>query len=198
MAESDFAKRLDDDMPKCFGKLHPISHVEEVEWHEAHNDERGEQDHRKVLHVTVVEFRCQLDHGDLPSEAREPDKREDEGDPVELVVNELVVLIDLKDEGVVNVEPAEDLNCEAHRKQHKADHCCENIGVHSRIDLVPVFPLRCWAYREEQEKGKKHDEPSTKEAHQITIFASYIVVLSVELCLCLSQIAFAETISVEC
>ena len=33
MAESDFAKRLDDDMPKCFGKLYPTSQVEEVEWH---------------------------------------------------------------------------------------------------------------------------------------------------------------------
>ena len=43
MTEPDFAKRLDNNMPKCFRQLNPTSKVEEVERHQAHDDEGNEQ-----------------------------------------------------------------------------------------------------------------------------------------------------------
>lgn len=68
------------------------------------------------------------------------------------MVYQLVVLVNLENESVVYVEAAENLHCEACSKQHKADHCGEDIGIHAGIDLIPVSTLRCRTYRKEEKE----------------------------------------------
>ena len=63
--------------------------------------------------MAIVELRSQFDHCDLPGEAEKPDEGEDQRHSVKLVMNEFVVLIDLKYKCVVYIVPAEHLNCKA-------------------------------------------------------------------------------------
>ena len=113
MAEPDFAKWRDQDVPKSLGKLDTSLQVEAVNRRDTHSQESEEKDYGEVLHVAVVELRGKFDHSDLPSETHEPDKTEDEGHSVQLVVDQFVVLVDLEDEGVVYIVAAEDLHSES-------------------------------------------------------------------------------------
>ncbi len=66
--------------------------------------------------MTVIKFRRQLDHGDLPGETQEPDECKDDCNSVKLVMYQFVVLVYLENESIVDVVAAEDLNREACRK----------------------------------------------------------------------------------
>ena len=72
--------------------------------------------------MAVIEFWRELDHGHLPSETEKPYKGKDDGDTVELVVNEFIVLVDLKNEGVIYVVSTEDLHAQPCRKEYEADY----------------------------------------------------------------------------
>jgi len=78
-----------------------------MEWHDAHCNEADEEYDREILHLAVIELGSKLDHCDLPGETPEPNEEEDDADTVQLVMYELVVLIDLKDERIVDVVAAE-------------------------------------------------------------------------------------------
>jgi len=147
--------------------------------------------------VAVVEFWGKLDHRNLPSQAQEPHEGENERHSVKLMMDQLVVLIDLEDEGVVDVVAAEDLHSEAARVEDEADDCREIIGVHSSVYLVPVRACCLWTDRQEDEEAEQHDQAAAKEANQIGVFAAHVVVLGVELRFGLPQVALAEAISVE-
>ena len=84
-----------------------------MEWCQAHRDKRHKEDDGEVLHVTILKLRGELDHGNLPCQAKEPNEDKDQCHPVKLVMDQLVVLVNLEDEGVVDVEASEDLYGEA-------------------------------------------------------------------------------------
>ena len=95
--------------------------VEAMDGHQAEGHEEDQKNDREVLNVTVIKLRSKLDHSYLPSKAAEPDKCEDQGDSVQLVMDQLVVLVDLENERVVNAEAAENLNAETRGKQDEAN-----------------------------------------------------------------------------
>lgn len=68
MSESHFAERGNDYVPQSLGQLNSTFEVKAVDRQQAKSDEAHEQDNWKVLDMAVVEFRSQLDHGNLPSE----------------------------------------------------------------------------------------------------------------------------------
>ena len=59
------------------------------------------------------------------------------------MVNEFVVLVDLKNEGVIYVVSTEDLYAKSCRKEYEADHSCKVVRVSACIDLVPVILSVC-------------------------------------------------------
>ena len=95
--------------------------VEAMDGHQAEGHEENQKNDREVLDVTVVKLWCKLDHSYLPSQAAEPDKCEDQGDSVQLVMDQLVVLVNLEYERVVNAEAAEYLNAETRGEEDEAN-----------------------------------------------------------------------------
>ena len=87
-----------------------------MERHDAYEDEEENQQQGKNG-VIIVEWSIQLDLSNLPDETEEPDEREDNSNPVDLMVNELVMLIDLEYECIVHAILAEDLDREASGEQ---------------------------------------------------------------------------------
>ena len=63
------------------------------------------------------------------------------------MVDQFVMLINLKNESVVYIIPAEDLNVEPGRKKYEAYDSCEVICIRRCIYLIPVIlPVRRWYY----------------------------------------------------
>ena len=81
--------------------------------HEAECQEQDKKNNREVLYLAIVKFWLQFNHGDLPGETHKPEESEDQGNSVQLMMNQLIVLVDLKDKCIVNVVAAEDLNGKA-------------------------------------------------------------------------------------
>ena len=90
------------------------------------------------MHVAVIEFWRELNHGNLPCETEKPHKGKYNGDSVELVVNEFVVLVDLKNECVIYVVSTKNLNAKTCRKEYEADHSSKVVGVTTCIYFVPI------------------------------------------------------------
>ena len=141
-----------------------------MEGHDAHGDEGDEEHDREVLDLAVGELRAQLNHRNLPGEAADPDKGEDDRDPVQLVMNQLVVLVYLEYESVVDVVAAEDLDGKPSSEQYEANDRSEVVGVHAGVQLIPE---RIWSIDrdrtddEEDEEGDQDEDAASKEADQV-------------------------------
>ena len=139
--------------------------------HEADEDVRDEQADREPLDLVVVEVIGKLDHGDLPRKATEPNEQKEGRNSVELVMNDLVLLIfvDFEDEDVVDIEAAEDLNCEACAEQNEADCRQEVICVHARVESSPVYCIFVvgWTATEEYEEADQDEDAANVEAEEI-------------------------------
>lgn len=138
VSESHLAKRRNENVPQSLGKLDAPAEVKAVDGHEAECEEEDEEDDREVLNITVIELGRQLDHSDLPSQAREPHEGEDESHSVKLVVDKLVMLVNLEDERVVDIVSAEDLHREACPEQDEADDEGEVVRVDASVYLCPI------------------------------------------------------------
>jgi len=111
------------------GQLHPALHVEAVEGEHTDQQERQEQEQAEDAVDGVLELLVVDDLGHFGRETHDPDEREDQGDPVELVVDQLVVLVHLEDERVVYVVLAEHLNGHA---------CCVQDETQDRREVEHV------------------------------------------------------------
>lgn len=118
--------------------------------------------------MTVVKFRRQLDHGDLPCETEEPNECKDDCNSVELVMYQFVMLVHLKYESVVDVVAAEDLNCETSTEQNEAYYSREIVRVNACVNLAPIrVAIGTWRYREEDKKRGQDEKTSTEERDEI-------------------------------
>ena len=112
--------------------------------HKTQWEKKHENGDREVLDGTVVELRRKLYHGNLPSEASKPKECKDKSDAVQLMVNQFVVLVNLKDKGVVHIVATENLHCKSRGKQYEADDWREVIRVHRWENHVPVSGRLVW------------------------------------------------------
>ena len=80
-------------------------------------------------------------------------------------MNQFVVLIDLEDERVVDVVPAEYLNGEPCAEEDETDDKCEPVRVHTSKNLRPVRLNACVRRTDaqEDEEGGHHEEATSKE-----------------------------------
>lgn len=124
-----------------------------MEGHDAHCNKADYQRDREILHFAVTELGTQLNHCDLPGETTEPNEGEDDADAVHLVMYELVILIDLKNERIVDVGAPKYLDGKARAENYEHDDRCEVIGVHARVYLFPFRITIVWAHAKEDEKG---------------------------------------------
>ena len=164
MSEADLSEGRDEDIPKSLGQLLAPSVVETVHRQEAEGEKADQESDWKVLHVAVIELWRELDHCNLPSETEKPYKGKYDGDTVELMVNEFVVLIDLKNEGVIYVVSTEYLYAKSCRKEYEADNSSKVVSITACINLCPIiFSIGWRTYTEEDEEGKKDRQASAKE-----------------------------------
>ena len=147
--------------------------------------------------MAATELRSKLHHGHLPSQAQEPDKNKNQRHSIHLMVNQLVVLVNLEDESVVDVVAAEDLYRKTSREEDEAQNCREIVAVHPCIYFVPIRLFLWWTRDKENKEAEKNKQTTAEETDQVGVFAPHFIVLSVKLCLCLSQISLAEAISIE-
>ena len=198
MSEADLSEGWDEDVPKSLGQLLAPSVVETVHRQEAEGEKTDEESNWKVLHVAVIEFWRELNHGNLPRQTEEPHKGKYDGDSVELVVNEFVVLVNLKNEGVIYVVSTEDLYAESCRKEYEADYGSKVVGVTACIYLFPViFSICWWTNAEENEETCKDHEGSPEEWNKVGVFATNLVILRIKLQLGLSLISLAKAVCVK-
>ena len=98
------------------------------------------------------------------------------------MMDQLVVLVDLKDESVVDTVSAEYLHGEACREQYEAYDRCKVVRIFACIYLSPVvIPICRRANRKEQEEAEENEAPSAEERDQVGVFPTDLVVLSVKL-----------------
>ena len=77
-------------------------------------------------------------HRQLSRQAKAPQEKEYDSNSVKLMVNEFVVLVNLKDEGVVDVVSSEYLNTEASGKKDEDKNWSKVVYVYTRSQNCPV------------------------------------------------------------
>ena len=98
--------------------------------HNAQQQKDRKQGNWEILHCTVVKLRIELNHCNLPCETSEPKESEDDGDSVQLVVNQFVVLVDLEDKCVIDTVASKYLDGESCSEQYEADDRSDDVDVH--------------------------------------------------------------------
>jgi hypothetical protein len=110
-----------------------------VEWQEADGYEADEKDDGEGTKAVIIEVIMQDDHGHLAGQAEAPDKEKDQADSVQLMMDELVVLVHLEDEGVVEVVLPEGLHSESCCYQDENQDGSEVVYVDSRCQYGPII-----------------------------------------------------------
>ena len=111
---------------------------------------------------------------------------------------QFVMLVHFEYEGVVDVVASEDLDGKSSAEKDKANHCCELIRVHSRVNLVPIWITgSTWCDWEEDKEWGKDEKTAAKEGDQVRISTPDVIVLSIELHSGLSFATLAEAVCVE-
>jgi len=87
-----------------------------MEWLDAQEDEHHNANERKCR-LFLKDRNFSLFSSNLPQPAKSPDEEKDQRDFVHLVVDHFVVLVDLKNKGIVNMVQPKYLDRSACRKQ---------------------------------------------------------------------------------
>ena len=81
------------------------------------------------------------------------------------MVDQLIILVNLKDEGVVNIVASEDLYRESRTKEYQANDKREVEGVSAWEYLFPIrIRILGWTDAYEEEEWCQNENPTCKES----------------------------------
>jgi hypothetical protein len=116
-------------------QLNSRSSIEAVERLEANQNEGAKQYESE----NGIGFVAHLDPSHLEGHTGQPNTEKDKCEAVDLVVDQLVVVVQLKDENIVHSEHPEKVYGKAHCSHDKHQYKCELESLYGAIDLVPVL-----------------------------------------------------------
>lgn len=161
VSEPDQAKGRNHDVSQSVQDLQSSLSVQEGQRIDTSKHEEHEQTQREQR-IISSESDVHFDFGYLPDEAEDPKEKEDGSHFEELVVDDLVSGVDLKDKGVVDLALAEHVNVDTRGHDDERDDKREDVGLDARVELVPGLTVRVVVRhaREEDKEAAHHYDPA--------------------------------------